>query len=64
MSALTDLSQLPIPDVVETLDFETLFTTRKQRFISLYPQNYRQKLPAHWAMNQNPSSSCCRKILT
>lgn len=37
MSALTDLSQLPIPDVVETLDFETLFTTRKQRFISLYP---------------------------
>ncbi|CAD5725108.1 baseplate assembly protein [Escherichia coli] len=37
MSALTDLSQLPIPDVVETLDFETLFTARKQRFISLYP---------------------------
>lgn len=29
MSALTDLSQLPIPDVVETVDFETLLTARK-----------------------------------
>ncbi|EEE5061401.1 baseplate assembly protein [Salmonella enterica subsp. houtenae] len=37
MSAQTDLSQLPIPDAVETLDFEILFTARKQRFISLYP---------------------------
>ncbi|CAK7055940.1 MAG: hypothetical protein CITR_02413 [Citrobacter freundii] len=44
MSALTDLSQLPVPDVVETLDFETLFTARKQRFISLYPAEQRAEV--------------------
>ncbi|ACR70282.1 baseplate assembly protein [Edwardsiella ictaluri] len=44
MSALTDLSQLPVPDTVETLDFETLFTARKQRFISLYPVEQRAEV--------------------
>lgn len=44
MSALTDLSQLPVPDVVETLDFETLFTARKRRFISLYPAEQRAEV--------------------
>ncbi|EFK3044343.1 baseplate assembly protein [Escherichia coli] len=38
MSELIDLSQLPAPDAVETLDFETLFADRKKRFISLYPK--------------------------
>jgi len=37
VSALTDLSQLPAPQVVEQLNFETLFTLRKQHFIGLYP---------------------------
>lgn len=32
-----DLSQLPAPTIVETLDFETLLTARKERLISLYP---------------------------
>ncbi|HHR5538627.1 TPA: baseplate assembly protein [Klebsiella quasipneumoniae] len=44
MSALTDLSQLPVPDVVETLDFETLFTARKRRFINLYPAEQRAEV--------------------
>lgn len=44
MSTLTDLSQLPVPDVVETLDFETLFTARKRRFISLYPAEQRAEV--------------------
>ncbi len=44
MSILTDLSRLPVPDAVEALDFETLFTARKQRFISLYPAEQRAEV--------------------
>ncbi|MCB5320437.1 baseplate assembly protein, partial [Yersinia massiliensis] len=32
-----DLSQLPAPLVVESLDYETLLTERKAAFIALYP---------------------------
>ncbi|WP_176343175.1 baseplate J/gp47 family protein [Paraburkholderia bryophila] len=32
-----DLSQLPSPDIVETIDFETLLAERKARLVSLYP---------------------------
>ena len=35
--ASVDLSQLPAPNVVEALDFETLLTERKNFLISLYP---------------------------
>lgn len=37
MAALTNLSKLPLPNVVELLDFETLYNQRKEKFISLYP---------------------------
>ncbi|TWR32429.1 baseplate assembly protein, partial [Cronobacter sakazakii] len=33
-----DLSQLPAPDVVEELDFETILAERKATLISLYPE--------------------------
>ncbi|CAI0993187.1 Uncharacterized homolog of phage Mu protein gp47 [Serratia proteamaculans] len=36
--ATIDLSQLPRPNVIEALDFETLFSERKERLISLYPE--------------------------
>lgn len=39
MSQLIDLSKLPAPDVLETLNFETLLAERKAKFISLYPEN-------------------------
>ncbi|EKN4162245.1 baseplate assembly protein, partial [Yersinia enterocolitica] len=32
-----DLSQLPAPLVVESLDFDSLFALRKEEFIALYP---------------------------
>lgn len=32
-----DLASLPAPEVVETLDFETIYSERKARLISLYP---------------------------
>jgi len=44
MSTLTDLSLLPIPNVVETFNFETLLAQRKQRFISLYPAEQQAKV--------------------
>ncbi|AKP32165.1 baseplate assembly protein [Yersinia aleksiciae] len=34
-----DLSQLPAPLVVEPLDFDSLFTLRKEDFIALYPSD-------------------------
>ena len=37
MSELVDLSKLPAPDVLETLDYEKLLAARKEKFISLYP---------------------------
>lgn len=33
-----DLSQLPAPDVVEELDFETILAERKATMISLFPE--------------------------
>ncbi|CRE88736.1 TPA: baseplate assembly protein [Yersinia enterocolitica] len=35
--AIIDLSQLPAPLVVESLDFDNLFAVRKEAFIALYP---------------------------
>ena len=35
MSELVDLSKLPAPDVLETLDYEKLLAARKEKFISL-----------------------------
>lgn len=32
-----DFSQLPQPNLIEELDFERIFNTRKENFISLYP---------------------------
>ncbi len=40
--ATIDLSQLPRPNVIEALDFETLYTERKERLISLYPEEERK----------------------
>ncbi|HFE2021130.1 baseplate assembly protein [Klebsiella pneumoniae] len=37
--AVIDLSQLPAPDVVETLDFESILAERKATLISLYPED-------------------------
>ncbi|EKN3458398.1 baseplate assembly protein [Yersinia enterocolitica] len=35
--AIIDLSQLPAPLVIESLDFDSLFAVRKDEFIALYP---------------------------
>lgn len=38
MSTLIDLASLPAPNVIETLDFESLLAQNKALFLSLYPQ--------------------------
>ncbi|QBP10114.1 baseplate J/gp47 family protein [Cupriavidus metallidurans] len=37
MTTPIDLSRLPAPDVVETLDYETVLARRKARYIGLFP---------------------------
>ncbi len=46
---IIDLNQLPAPDVVEELDFETILAERKATLISLYPEDQQEavaRMPA------------------
>ena len=53
--ATIDLSQLPAPNVVEPLDYETLFAERKATLISCTrPTN--RLLPELWRLNRSLSS--------
>lgn len=52
--ATIDLSQLPRPNVIEALDFETLFTERKERLISLYPEEEREAVRRTLAFESEP----------
>ncbi|EJO5754717.1 baseplate assembly protein, partial [Salmonella enterica] len=40
--ATVDLSLLPVPDVVEELDYETILAERIATLISLYPENQQE----------------------
>lgn len=51
---LIDLSSLPPPDVVETIDFETIFEQRKAAFLALYPIDQRSELVATLGMESEP----------
>ncbi|SQN44607.1 baseplate assembly protein [Escherichia coli] len=42
---IIDLNQLPAPDVVEELDFETILAERKATLISLYRSYYAENRP-------------------
>lgn len=44
MATLTDLSKLPAPDIIESLDFEALFAQRREKFISLYPADQQNEV--------------------
>ena len=50
-----DLSQLPSPDVVETIDYETLLAARKARFVSLYPADEQAESPRRSRSNRSRS---------
>ena len=49
-----DLSLLPAPQVIETLDFETLLTERKQYLIGLYPADEQAAIAARLELESEP----------
>lgn len=52
--ATIDLSQLPPPDVVEVLDYETLLAERKATLISLYPEEEQEAVARVLALESDP----------
>ncbi len=52
--ATIDLSQLPAPDVVEVLDYETLLAERKATLISLYPAEQQDAIARTLALESEP----------
>ncbi len=52
--ATIDLSQLPAPNVVEPLDYETLFAERKATLISLYPADQQEAVARTLALESEP----------
>lgn len=52
--ATIDLSQLPAPDVVEPLDYETLLAERKATLISLYPTDQQEAIARTLTFESEP----------
>ncbi|EMW6688365.1 baseplate assembly protein J (GpJ) [Enterobacter hormaechei] len=52
--AVIDLSQLPAPDVVETLDYESILAERKATLISLYPEDQQDAIARTLALESDP----------
>jgi phage-related baseplate assembly protein len=52
--SVIDLSQLPFPGVVETLDFETIFATRKAGLIALFPAEDQEEVAATLELESEP----------
>lgn len=54
MSGIIDLSQLPPPDVVETIDYEALLAERKAFFLALFPADQQGAVAATLALESEP----------
>lgn len=54
MSSVIDLTRLPPPDVVETLDYETILAARKARLIELTPAHLQAGVAAALALPSEP----------
>ena len=52
--ATIDLSQLPAPDVVEALDYETLLAGRKATLVSLYPADQQDAVARTLTLESEP----------
>lgn len=55
MTSPIDLSRLPAPDVVETLDYETLLARRKARYIGLHPPAQRAAVAKALQLESEPA---------
>ncbi|MGM3184279.1 baseplate assembly protein [Dickeya oryzae] len=51
---IIDLSQLPAPSVVETLDYETLYASRKETLLSLYSDDERAAIARTLTLESEP----------
>lgn len=49
-----DLSQLPAPDIVDELDYETILAEKKARLISLYPKEQQTEIAAALELESEP----------
>lgn len=49
-----DLASLPAPDVVEALDFETIYAERKARLVSLYPAGQQAEVAKTLVLDSEP----------
>ncbi|WP_334070409.1 baseplate J/gp47 family protein [Burkholderia cepacia] len=49
-----DLSQLPAPDIVDELDYETILAEKKARLISLYPKEQQDEIAATLELESEP----------
>ncbi|WP_110675336.1 baseplate J/gp47 family protein [Salinicola sp. RZ23] len=54
MTTAIDLSQLPAPDAIETLDYETLLAARKASLIALYPADEQADIAARLELESEP----------
>ena len=54
MGALIDLSQLPPPNVVEALDYETILAQRKTALVARYPADRQADVAAVLALESEP----------
>lgn len=54
MTTAIDLSQLPAPQVIETLDFETLLAERRAAMIALWPEEQRAEIAARLELESDP----------
>ncbi|HDL6511517.1 TPA: baseplate assembly protein [Yersinia enterocolitica] len=52
--AIIDLSQLPAPLVIESLDFDSLFAVRKEAFIALYPADQQDAMRLTLSFESEP----------
>lgn len=52
--ATVDLSQLPVPDVVEELGYETILAERIATLISLYPEDQQEAMARTLALESEP----------
>lgn len=52
--SIINLANLPAPNVVEPLDFETIFAERKARLVSLYPAEQQAEVARTLALDSEP----------
>ncbi len=52
---MTDLSALAAPDIVETLDYETILAERKSKLVTLYPTAEQSDIEATLALESEPA---------